>query len=164
MVAYPQWFLDARKRYKIKRERPQLWIFRDEKLAYIQIPKVATRTLRAALFDAFAKFPSDDDFAAFEYANSKHASLSEIRADTENGYTLFAFVRHPLARLYSAYENKIAGNRSHVKNTFSCHGMRTGMPFGEFVERISDLSDDRIDRHLRSQSWFLKDEYGLIPN
>jgi dermatan 4-sulfotransferase 1 len=165
MIEYPQWFLDARKRYKIKREKPQVWIFPSEKLAYIQIPKVATRTIRDALFHSYARHNGASiDFEAFEAANSKHASLSEIRAETANGFTLFAFVRHPLARLCSAYENKLAADRPHEKNIFSCHGMYRGMPFGEFIEIIADLGDDRIDRHLRSQSWFLRDGKGLLPN
>lgn len=44
-------FLDIRKRYKIKRSRPQLWHFREHDFGFIQIPKVATRSIRQALFE-----------------------------------------------------------------------------------------------------------------
>ncbi len=38
------------------------------------------------------------------------------------------------------------------------------MDFTEFVDVLAKLPDDIIDRHLRSQSWFLCDEQGLLPD
>ena len=39
-----------------------------------------------------------------------------------------------------------------------------GMDFTEFIDVLSNLPDDVIDRHLRSQSWFLCDKQGLLPD
>lgn len=157
-------FLDIRKRYKIKRSRPQLWHFREHDFGFIQIPKVATRSIRQALFEIGAADGRNSSHKEFEARNSAHLSHREIRKRVDHGLFAFAFVRHPLARLYSAWANKLdrpAG--SAAKNIFSCHGMYIGMPFGAFVQRVCTLRDDQLDRHLRSQSWFLSDAQGLLP-
>jgi hypothetical protein len=46
------WFVNLRKRYKITRERPQFWHFPELGVGYIQIPKVATRSIRGGLMRA----------------------------------------------------------------------------------------------------------------
>lgn len=157
-------FLDARKRYKIRRSKPQLWHFREQGFGYIQIPKVATRSIRQALYDMSGARGPEESFAAFESRNSAHLSHARIREEIDRGLFVFAFVRHPLARLYSAWMNKIVRSEDATKrNIFSCHGMHDGMPFGAFVRRVSELRDEELDRHLRSQAWFLSDAAGLLP-
>lgn len=164
MQRYKQWFLDARKRHKLRREKPQVWFIEKEHLAYIQIPKVATRSIRAALFKAFSHEHSTSEFASFEENNSSHIATSEIRKFLDNKYFTFAFVRHPLARLCSAYLNKLKSKQNDQRNIFSCHGMYFDMPFEEFIEKVSEIEDTQIDRHLRSQSWFLTDSAGLLTD
>jgi dermatan 4-sulfotransferase 1 len=156
--------LDARKRYKIRRSKPQLWHFREQGFGYIQIPKVATRSIRQALFDMSGARDPSEAFPAFESRNSAHLSHARIREEVDRGLFVFAFVRHPLARLYSAWMNKIVRTEDATKrNIFSCHGMHDGMPFDAFVRRVSELQDEQLDRHLRSQAWFLSDATGLLP-
>lgn len=157
-------FLDARKRYKIRRSRPQLWHFREQGFGYIQIPKVATRSIRQALFDMSGAREPNESFAAFESRNSAHLSHARIREEIARGLFVFAFVRHPLARLYSAWMNKIVRAEDGARrNIFSCHGMHDGMRFEAFVRRVAELQDEALDRHLRSQAWFLSDAAGLLP-
>lgn len=156
-------FRDARKRYKITREKPQLWDFPDYGFGYIQIPKVATRSLRASL-SQLPLMAEAADFADFEGRNSAHVDQAFIRRRIKEGLFVFAFVRDPLARLYSAWQNKVDRPEGAVsRNIFSCHGIYDHMPFDAFVRRVSELDDRHIDRHLRSQSWFLCDEQGVIP-
>jgi hypothetical protein len=38
------------------------------------------------------------------------------------------------------------------------------MNFAEFIEVLAELPDDITDRHLHSQSWFLCDAQGLLPD
>lgn len=155
------WFEDARKRYKITRELPQYWLFAEHHFGYIQIPKAATRSIRAALMEACGV--GDEDFDSFEARFSAHLPLAQVRKDMQ-GKVVFAFVRDPFARLYSAYVNKIVdASRSGGKNIFRCHGMRFGMSFEEFIDVVCAIDDRHIDRHLRAQSWFLADSNGLLP-
>lgn len=157
-------FRDARKRYKISREKPQFWDFADYGFGYIQIPKVATRSLRASL-SQLPLMEEASDFADFEARNSAHVDKASIRRRIEDGLFVFAFVRDPLARLYSAWQNKVDRPEGAVsRNIFSCHGIYDHMPFNAFVRRVCELEDRHVDRHLRSQSWFLCDEHGVIPS
>lgn len=158
------WFESIRKRYKIRRELPQFWDFPELGFGYIQIPKVATRSIRDGLMKAQGMSAGIDDFAAFEQRFSSHIGHSDIRR-AGAGKVIFAFVRHPLARLYSAYVDKIVNaEREGRRNIFACHDLFYGMNFEHFVERVCEIDDRNIDRHLRSQAWFLTDTQGLIPN
>lgn len=156
---------DARKRYKITRETPQLWRFPEHGFGYIQIPKVATRSIREALLTVDgSNSEGSEGFSAFEERFSQHVARNRVRQEVA-GLKVFAFVRDPFARLYSAYVNKVVdAERLGRKNILSCHGIRFGMSFDAFVERVCSLDDGHIDRHLRSQAWFLTDEQGVIPH
>ncbi len=157
-------FVDARKRYKIRREQPQFWHFDEQGFGYIQIPKVATRSIRQALLGVVGEAPDTRPYAEFEAQYSAHQSHRHIRESVDAGLFVFAFVRDPLARLHSAWVNKIVdGERYGRKNIFRCHGMPYGMSFASFVRRVSELEDREVDRHIRSQSWFLCDDKGLLP-
>jgi hypothetical protein len=157
------WFKQARKRYKITREKPQFWHFPELGVGYIQIPKVATRSIRAGLMGSQGSAAGFQDFAAFEDAFSAHLEHEAIRQAADTTF-VFAFVRHPLARLYSAYADKILNARKQGRrNIFACHGMHFDMTFDQFVDRVCEIDDRHIDRHLRAQAWFLTDQHGLIP-
>nr|WP_301295369.1 sulfotransferase family 2 domain-containing protein [Pseudomonas nitroreducens] len=143
-----------------------MWTFHDQGFGYIQIPKVATRSIRAALGGLGGLSDESSDrtrFADFEQRFSRHLPHHDIRRSAE-GLLVFAFVRDPLARLYSAYVNKIVdAEQQGLRNILRCHGMRFGMSFEDFVVRTCELDDRHIDRHLRSQAWFLTDGNGTIP-
>lgn len=158
------WFENVRKRYKIGRELPQYWDFPNLGFGYIQIPKVATRSIRAGLMKSQGISAGIDEFKVFEERFSSHIDHKTIR-QASTGKIVFAFVRHPLARLYSAFVDKIVNaEREGRRNIFACHGLNYGMSFEVFVNRVCDIPDRNIDRHLRSQAWFLADAQGLIPN
>lgn len=163
-MALKDLLVDARKRYKIRREQPQLWLFRQQGFGYIQIPKVATRSIRQALHFSSGSSLDANDFAEFESEFSAHLSHKQIRQHADQGLFIFAFVRDPLARLHSAWVNKIVdGGKYGRRNIFRCHGMHYGMSFADFVRRVHELKDHQVDRHIRSQAWFLSDEKGLLP-
>lgn len=156
--------IDARKRYKIRREKPQLWLFEQQGFGYIQIPKVATRSIRNALYTSAGGASESNEFANFESENSAHVAKKYIRKQVDQGVFVFAFVRDPLARLHSAWVNKIVdGEKYGRRNIFRCHGMPYGMSFSDFVRRVHQLEDHQLDRHIRSQAWFLADARGVLP-
>lgn len=158
------YLVDARKRYKIAREKPQFWCFEKQGFGYIQIPKVATRSIRKALLTVGGEVDNGRPFADFEQQYSAHVDHAVIRQQVDCGVFVFAFVRDPLARLHSAWVNKIVdGAKYGRRNIFRCHGMPYGMSFRDFVVRVSELRDSQVDRHIRSQAWFLCDAQGLLP-
>lgn len=159
-----EWYEDARKRYKIRREAPRLWHFPEEQFGYMQIRKVASTSISNALLNSERLHRTGESFQDFKARCSVSVMPAEARRLTA-GSLVFAFVRHPLGRLHSAYLNKIVdAERLGDKNTFRCHGISFGISFEAFVQRVCELNDRECDRHLRSQSWFLADERGLVPS
>jgi hypothetical protein len=143
------------------------WDLRDHGLVFVQIPKVATTSMRAAL-GAFVAGEREIDPAQVErrdaYVNERYslnAFPAEIRSLSRHRFT-FAFVRNPLDRLYSAYVNKVAAPVDGSINLFDRHGISLDMTFPDFVEAITALSDDRCDLHLRSQYRFITDRAGVV--
>jgi len=166
--AYKNW----KRNRKIMREKPELWHFGDSGFGYIQIPKVATRSTQLCLANYYVEQkniskPLEWNSEAIREIEDKTAfhttqkQIFEISKDT----FIFAFVRNPYDRLYSAYKNKVLQPlESGAKNILINHGITLGMSFESFVDIVCDIPDENIDRHLRSQSWFLTHERNLIPS
>lgn len=84
------------------------------------------------------------------------------RLSTEKGWS-FSFVRHPVSRLYSCWNNKIVENTA-LTPGFVNMGTSLGMDFDSFVKHIADSSDATCDIHVRSQTAILTDNGHLVPN
>ena len=148
------------KRRKLRRHKPQLYLFPEHKFGYIQIPKVASRSIRVAvtayLAGTAAHADVDGDLVTeFEERYAKHLKQEKIHTLAQENF-IFAFVRNPYERVYSCYKNKIEDVRTNGgKNIFEKHGMSTDLSFEDFVRTIAAIPDQKSDRHFRSQAWFL---------
>jgi dermatan 4-sulfotransferase 1 len=148
------------KRRKLRRDKPQLYIFPEHKFGYIQIPKVASRSIRVAVTAHLSGSAACADFdgdlvTEFEDRFAKHLKQEEIHRLAQKNF-IFAFVRNPYERVYSCYKNKIEDVRTKGgKNIFEKHGMSSDLSFEEFVRTIATMPDHKSDRHFRSQAWFL---------
>ncbi len=157
------------KKRKLGREKPQLYLFPEHKFGYIQIPKVASRSIRVAVTAFMAGHSPDEDFdsglvSEFETRYAQHLSLAKIAMLCEDNF-IFAFVRNPYERIYSCYKNKIEDVRVHGgRNIFEKHGIGLDVTFEEFVRRVAALPDSASDRHFRSQAWFLTWKGVLLPS
>jgi len=160
-----------RRNRKIAREKPEIWLLDSKKMGYIQIPKVATRSIQQCLASCYVDEKRMEKPVAWTKINIRdierqtafHATHKRLSILAQRNY-IFAFVRNPYDRLYSAYKNKVLQASSEGgKNIFWNHGIYFGMKFDEFIEIVCAIPDDKIDRHLRSQSWFLTYEDQLIP-
>ena len=157
------------KRRKLSREKPQLYLFPEYKLGYIQIPKVASRSIRVAV-TAFMSGRSPDEnldgdvISEFETRYAQHLSHAKIAALCKDNF-IFAFVRNPYERIYSCYKNKIADVRVRGgRNILEKNGIGLDLSFDEFVRKIAVIPDNKADRHFRSQSWFLSWDGALLPS
>ena len=151
---------------KIQRSKPEFWFLPQDNLGYIQIPKVASRSIRIALIDHFsgqdsARFDKQK-LKEFSEIHSEHIKQSQIRKQHTDAF-IFSFVRHPYARILSCYKNKVAMPISE-KNIFACHDINLNDSFDTFVDKICDIPDRDADRHFRSQSWFLINEDQLLTD
>ena len=161
-----------KKNRKIRREMPELWHLKSTKFGYIQIPKVASRSIRLCLSKFYVeskklKHPEIWDKKSIKDIETQiafHTSHKEI-VEIAKEHFIFSFVRNPYSRIYSAYKNKvILPLERGGENIFYNHGITLGMDFESFVDKICTIPDQNIDRHLRSQSWFLTFEDKLIPD
>jgi hypothetical protein len=160
------------KKLRPPQRKPRVWLLEKEKAGYIRIRKVASSSINLSLMQHLAKSnklqdPTDDRSLrkAIEARYSSHIAHSVIRRDLKGKYFLFAFVRNPLSRAWSGYRNKVINpKRAGKKEVLSNREFYYGMDFTEFVDVLVKLPDDIVDRHLRSQSWFLCDEQGLLPD
>jgi len=160
------------KRLRPPQKKPRVWLLEKEKIGYIRIRKVASSSISLCLTQHLTSGNNQQDaiidkalLKATEARYSSHITHPVIRRDLKGKYFLFAFVRNPLLRAWSCYKNKVIkpGNaaKKHVLNN---RGFYFGMDFTEFVDVLAKLPDKIIDRHLRSQSWDLSDEQGLLPD
>lgn len=154
---------------KLSRQTPQLYLFNELHFGYIQIPKVASRSIRNALTQFLlkreGKNPEDAEqqnvIEQYEMLYAKHLSQVKI-AEIAHSNFIFSFVRNPFERIYSCYKNKVlieGGGR----NIFVKHNIPLGISFDEFVARVADISDTTADRHFKSQAWFLTHNGSVIP-
>jgi len=140
MSALRNYCEDVRKRYKIRRYLPQFWRTEELGLGYLQIPKVASQSVRETLYRMDeAVVERSGSFDDFDRRRAFHLTQAEVRRQISDGLYVFALVRHPLARLYSAWSNKVSRSEGVTRrNIFSCHGIHDHMPFPDFVRRVRD--------------------------
>ncbi len=139
----------------------ECWHLDHASLLYVQVPKVATRSIQAAL-------------GAWAFPGLAVGWKAGRRGDTAFGCMLdprgisrlksvdfsFAFVRDPLSRLVSCYRDKVAlssdGKAPRLARTvYPAYGIQPGMPFPDFVDIVARVPDCMAERHFRSQHTFL---------
>ncbi len=158
------------KKRKVRRQTPQVWLLPKARLGYIQIPKVASRSIRASIIEMargemeHGTAPQAISDSEVEEQFSSHMQQRKLAGLSKDNF-LFAFVRNPLARLYSGYMNKLIDPQSRdSRNIFAHMDMPMGMDFESFVMRVAELKNNELDRHLRPQHWFLTYEGRLFVN
>ncbi len=166
-----RYFRKHLRNYKAWRQKPKVWVVADEGWVYVQIPKVASTSIaRSIAVHLHAKHGqplaleevSYEDVVASADQYAKHLSGRQIAALNPALYK-FAFARNPFDRLWSCYKNKIVDAEGTTgQNIFWSHGFEFGMSFEEFVHKVATIPDTHINRHLKSQSFFLAPEGELI--
>lgn len=76
----------------------------------------------------------------------------------EQGFTVFAVVRNPLARLASCYVDKVRGRLHGPFRRKYGDEVRKGMSFDEWVRFVARTPDGKSDQHFRSMAWDLLTE------
>ena len=165
-------YKDILNRLRPPRKKPRVWLLEDEKIGYIRLRKVASSSINRCLTQHILNKTGQQDavinwalIKKIEEKYSSHIEHTAIRKQLKGEYFLFAFVRNPVERAWSCYKNKILNtNRANKKDILANKQFYFDMDFTEFVDVLAKLPDNVIDRHLRSQSWFLKDKQGLLPD
>jgi len=165
-------YKDILRKIRPPKKKARVWVLEKEKIAYIRIRKVASSSINLCLMQHIAKdnhMPNPGNNKplqkSIEASYSSHITHTKIRKQLKGDYFIFTFVRNPLSRVYSCYKNKIKNpNRASKKDILCNREFYYDMDFETFVDAVVKLPDNIIDRHLRSQSWFLFDAQGLLPD
>jgi hypothetical protein len=126
------------------------------KAVYVRVPKVASTSIRRSFGDG-----------------RERRTYPALLRRRYQDHLIFSFVRNPWSRLVSTYRNKILGEK--ITNAYYRDGVHrgflkwrfpfyVGMPFEEFADFICTLPDDRVEKHLKSQSHFLVHRGILVPS
>lgn len=132
-------------------------------IAYARVPKAANSSIRAALARQIAPealpeglAPQQDRFwHALARPLARPLTRRQFAAQAaQHGIWSFSFVRDPVARLYSAWTNKVIENPDPGAGLRAL-GVRPGMRFEAFAACIAESPDAGADVHVRSQSAIL---------
>ena len=167
----PGFFQKWLRNYKVARHRPKIWRLPSPELGYIKITKVASTSIELTLARHLHATQAGGDIGEVtpqlvrHYANNyaSHETIKQFLVADKPPF-IFAFVRNPLDRLHSSYTDKIQDvrNSGGSKNIFWNLGITLDMTFEEFVDRVAEIPDEKIDRHLRAQTSFLCDGDNVV--
>ncbi|PKG98755.1 sulfotransferase family 2 domain-containing protein [Paraglaciecola sp. MB-3u-78] len=120
------------------------------KLLYIANPKVASSTIKSLFLNSI---PNSEFLLTTSYTQ-----FAKQYSD-KYGYCKFSFVRDPVERLYSCWQDKISNNKrfADIFIITRFKGLYPDMPFESFVKWLcsDNGKDECADRHWKSQSKLL---------
>ena len=145
--------LFSRKRYK---DAGRIVVWDEHKLIYVRVPKSANSSIRKSIAGGVE---NKVDLTQLKKQYPEHLS--------------FSFVRNPWARLVSSYTEKIRVEGTEEEKFVGGvyrgllamdSSFRVGMPFDEFAELICSFSDQKVEKHFKSQCYFLVRDGVVIPD
>lgn len=152
-------------------ERHVVWSPR-YRFGYYRVPKAANSSIRFILAKKLrlsapeSLRPNNDAFwTQLPADQARLMTPADFLADPDTGRGWsFTFVRHPVARLYSCWNNKVIENTGEMSRRFTDMGVTRGMGFAEFVDRVAAAPDDSCDIHVRSQTAILTLDGHVLPD
>ena len=153
----------------------EYYVIPDKQLIYISIPKVACTSIKAALLASGSGYRRQyHQYMDIHTYASQYCRYSLSRE--HRSYYRFAFVRNPLERLVSCYEDKVRRDVQHTGRYYfatsynnilirSLFGdcFRSEMSFKEFVTLVAKIPDRLADGHFKSQYSMLYRNNRQIP-
>lgn len=165
-----QWAWALYRRVNPGVERHVMWL-PEGGIGYFRIGKAANSSIRTALATAFGlnsptgQIPSKDAFWAEQDRHKvwrMRPATYALHPATRSGWS-FTFVRHPVARLYSCWLNKVVENPELLPG-MAAMGITHGMEFDAFVEVVARTPEARTEIHLRSQSSIVTWRGRVLPD
>lgn len=131
-------------------------------LAYLRIPKCACTTIEIWMAQNHGNYDPRNPFPA----HSKEANrtyFDEIASAKKGvpGYFRFSFVRHPVSRFISFYNDKIGGANKEraLLDELDQYGLKHGMAIEQCLERILRYpNQDCLNPHFAPQHQFILHE------
>lgn len=147
--------------------REHFIVFRDYPIVYGRVPKAANSTIKimlARILSAQQRRVLSDEFwknnPLGETAMLRTRDAAALPADR----LVFTFVRNPLERLASFYDNKVKDPEAALPQTAQQMGITKNDSFERVAEIVCDTPAHRMDVHVLPQSEILVYHGELVPS
>lgn len=144
------------------------WL-RDPDIAYFRIGKAANSSIRTLLAQSFdlpqpsGLRPAKNQFWIQQPRVSTLTTAAFVLHPGARNTWSFSFVRHPVARLYSCWNNKVVENEE-LGAQFLRMGITQNMDFDDFAACVAATPDHQADIHVRSQASILTWRGRVVPS
>jgi hypothetical protein len=133
----------------------------DKKLIYVVISKSACTSIKNTIGKDYGIESLKKSGLDIHKDPRWRRLFGNINREIKEQYDFFTFVRNPLSRLVSCYEDKVLFNNDNNKLAeFYFEGypfnIKANMPFKEFISVICKIPHFLADRHFKSQAFTLR--------
>lgn len=164
LVGAPAQAIEALRRFLWGREH--YIAFRDHPIVYGRVPKAANSTIKvmlARLLDGQRRGVSPDNFWKFETEGRTTMLRTRDAARLPGERLIFTFVRNPIDRLASFYDNKVRDENAFLPTAARKMGITKEDSLARVVEIVCDTPPDRMDVHVLPQADILVHRGKLVP-
>jgi hypothetical protein len=141
--------------------------FRDHPIVYGRVPKAANTTIKfmlARLLEEKRRGVSPDEFWKYETGGQTYMLRTPEAAQLGADRLVFTFVRDPLARLASFFDNKVRDADAYLPQTARKMGLSKADSFARVVDIVCDTPSAAMDIHVLPQAEILVHKGVLIPS
>lgn len=135
-------------------------------IAYLQVPKVASTSLRTAI--CLLNHPSLDRTEISEpswiHRNRQWNDMLPMESSELQSLFKFTFVRHPFSRFLSFYFNKLSHPNSPGREKFEALGFTSDMTLEAALDLVEATPATKLDPHLAPQSMLVYRENMLLAD
>ncbi|MCA0041904.1 sulfotransferase family 2 domain-containing protein [Celeribacter litoreus] len=153
------WILKLRQLFGYDPADVRVFAFEDHKVAYVLLPKAASTSIQTALAPFFGVEAQDgEEISRAMRSVAVKSSEFAKRIDGQDWF-IFAVVRDPSNRAFSAYKNKLLEPKK-IFRPLQRMGIRSRLGFAEFLEVLLSWPRGGLNDHFMPQTGLLKHVLG----
>lgn len=136
---------------------PRVLIFREQRIAYIPIPKAGCSSIKAAMLPLVGVEPStiQENSRLHQFEGFEHIHYHRFQKIRTDDWFVFTVVRNPFRRYASAYLNKVVFEEVELAD-FRKMGLQKDDSFARFLELLLAWPPLALNEHAASQAVLLK--------
>ena len=134
----------------------------EKNLCYIKIPKAACTSVIRAMMRAGGC--TDPQHLRDTHLHSHRYLSVSNRPPESQEVTTFSFVRHPIARAISFYQDKIVRGDPYIQKDLDELGLTKGISFETMMSKLSEIDPADMEPHIRPQHLTLVQNGSIMTN